>query len=127
MQKYRTVIKVKGHGPDIEPFDETIVLRDGRTIDIQDDLENSRTNLMQIDLRTGRQSPVSQGAEGHFPGQRRQYTRREREFVLAAVERGDWQAVADRYHITSERQVVEMAKRFQIYLESETAIEVAAK
>ena len=126
MQRYRTITKIKGWGPDLELADDTLELPDGRTVDIADLLEQSRKNLTVIDLRSGsRRELVS--PERWRPGIRRQYTRREREFVLECAQRGDWFAICDRYSLTTESLAEELAKRFQMQIDSEDEIFISNK
>lgn len=126
MQKYRTVVRLKGGGPDLELADETLELPDGRSVDIADLLEQSRSNLTTIDLRVGAvRERVS--AENYQPGIRRQYTRREREFVLECARREDWQAICRRYTLNSERLAQDLAKRFQMQINSEGEISISNK
>jgi hypothetical protein len=126
MQKYRTIVRVKGHGPDLELANECLELQDGRTIDIADQLEQSRSNLQTIDLRIGQVRELV-GSENYKPGIRRQYTRREREFVLECAAREDWSAICDRYGLSSERLARDMATRFRIQNNSEGAISISYK
>jgi hypothetical protein len=126
MQKYRTIVRLKGGGPDLELADDCLELPDGRTVNIADHMEQSRTNLQTIDLRAGLvRDRVS--AENNYPGVRRQYTRREREFVLECARHQDWQAICDRYQLKKLRLAQDLAKRFQSQLESEGEISISNK